>query len=39
MQALGPEIYETFVRAKQAEWDEYRTRVMDWEVEHYLEIA
>ncbi|MCJ7706939.1 MAG: glutamine synthetase family protein [Anaerolineales bacterium] len=39
VQALGPEIYETFVRAKQAEWDEYRTRVMDWEVEHYLEIA
>lgn len=37
--ALGAEIYEAFVRAKTAEWDAYRTRVMDWEVETYLEIA
>jgi glutamine synthetase len=38
-QALGSEVYEAFVRAKRAEWDEYRTRVMDWEVSYYLEIA
>jgi glutamine synthetase len=37
--ALGVEAYEAFVRAKRAEWDEYRTRVMDWEVEYYLETA
>ncbi|NIS82159.1 MAG: glutamine synthetase [Anaerolineales bacterium] len=37
--ALGEEVYEAFVRAKQAEWDEYRTRVMDWEVKYYLETA
>jgi glutamine synthetase len=37
--ALGDEIYQAFVRAKRAEWDAYRTRVMDWEVETYLEIA
>lgn len=36
---LGPEVYEAFVRAKRTEWDEYRTRVMDWEVERYLETA
>jgi glutamine synthetase len=36
---LGEEIYEAFRRAKWAEWDEYRTRVMDWEVEYYLETA
>ncbi len=38
-EALGSEIYEAFVRAKKSEWDAYRTRVMDWEVETYLEIA
>jgi len=38
-EALGEEIYEAFVRAKKAEWHDFRTRVMDWEVETYLEIA
>ncbi|MCJ7566915.1 MAG: type I glutamate--ammonia ligase [Anaerolineales bacterium] len=37
--SLGMEAYTAFTRAKQAEWDEYRTRVMDWEVEYYLETA
>ena len=37
--ALGPEIYEAFERAKWAEIEEYRTRVTDWEIERYLEIA
>ena len=37
--ALGEEIYEAFTRAKRAEWDAYRTRVMDWEIQTYLEIA
>lgn len=36
---LGEEVYQAFVRAKRTEWDEYRTRVMDWEVERYLETA
>jgi glutamine synthetase len=36
---LGEEVYEAFIRAKRSEWDEYRTRVMDWEVEYYLETA
>lgn len=36
---LGEEIYEAFVRAKRAEWDAYRTNVMDWEVAYYLETA
>lgn len=38
-ETLGPDAYEAFVRAKRSEWDEYRTRVMDWEVEYYLETA
>ena len=37
--ALGSSIYETFLRAKMEEWDEYRIHVTDWEVERYLEIA
>ena len=37
--ALGPFIYTAFRRAKLEEWDEYRTHVMDWEVERFLETA
>jgi len=37
--ALGPEIYESFQRAKWAEVEEYRTRVTDWEVSRYLETT
>lgn len=37
--ALGPVLYETFMRAKWAEVEEYRTRVTDWEIERYLETA
>lgn len=36
---LGEEIFDVFLRAKLAEWDEYRTNVMDWEVRRYLETA
>jgi glutamine synthetase len=37
--ALGSTICDVFSRAKWAEVDEYRTRVTDWEVSRYLEIA
>jgi glutamine synthetase len=37
--ALGPVIYESFIRAKWAEVEEYRTRVTDWEVSRYLETT
>jgi len=37
--ALGESTYESFRRAKWAEVEEYRTRVTDWEVERYLEVA
>lgn len=37
--ALGDVTCEAFMRAKWAEIDEYRTRVTDWEVERYLELA
>lgn len=37
--ALGPETYQAFSRAKAVEWEEFRTHVTDWEVEKYLEVA
>jgi glutamine synthetase len=37
--ALGNDIYTTFVRAKSAEIDTYRTIISDWEIERYLETA
>jgi glutamine synthetase len=35
--ALGDHVYQAFTRAKQAEWDDYRIRVTEWELERYLE--
>ncbi|MBI5935504.1 MAG: glutamine synthetase [Chloroflexi bacterium] len=37
--ALGDSVYESFLRAKWNEWDEFRLRVTDYEIERYLEIA
>lgn len=39
VESLGETTYESFIRAKWAEVEEYRTRVTDWELERYLEIA
>jgi len=38
-ETLGSQMYEAFWRAKWAEVEEYRTTVMDWEVNRYLEVA
>lgn len=38
-EALGPDVYEAFTRAKWAEIEENRMKVTDWEVERYLETA
>jgi len=37
--ALGASAYEAFMRAKTEEWDEFRLRVSDYEIERYLETA
>ncbi|EKQ51295.1 MULTISPECIES: type I glutamate--ammonia ligase [unclassified Clostridium] len=34
--ALGEHIYENYIAGKAAEWDDYRTKVHDWELENYL---
>lgn len=36
---LGERSYEDYLRVKQEEWDEYRIRVSQWELERYLEVA
>ena len=34
--ALGEHVFKSFVSGKRAEWDEYRTRVTDWERQRYM---
>lgn len=34
--ALGKHVYEHYMRAKRAEWDEYRIHVSEWELQRYL---
>ncbi|MFV9503718.1 MAG: type I glutamate--ammonia ligase [Oscillochloridaceae bacterium umkhey_bin13] len=38
-QALGPNLLERFLDAKQQEWESYRAYVSQWEVERYLAIV
>jgi len=35
-EALGDHVYRWFMRAKKAEWDEFRLQVTPWELERYL---
>jgi glutamine synthetase len=37
-QAIGPQIFERFVDAKQLEWESYRAFVSQWEVDRSLSI-
>ncbi len=34
--ALGEHIFNEFVSSKEKEWDNYRIRVTDWELKHYM---
>jgi len=36
--ALGDHVYDRFLEAKRAEWDEYRKQITSWELERYLPI-
>ena len=33
---LGDHVYHSYITGKKAEWDEYRTRVTDWERKRYM---
>jgi len=35
--ALGEHIYGNYIRGKEVEWDDYRTKVHEWELENYLD--
>ncbi len=37
--AFSDSLYETFVRAKRSEWDDYRIHVTDWEINNFLQTA
>ncbi|HRQ22775.1 MAG TPA: glutamine synthetase family protein [Anaerolineales bacterium] len=37
--AMEPTTYDAYLRAKWEEWDDYRLRVSDYEIERYLETA
>ena len=37
-ETLGEHTYEKFLESKQAEWDEYRLYVSQWELDKYLEV-
>ena len=33
---LGEHIFNKYIEAKRKEWDDYRTKITQWEIEHYL---
>ena len=37
-EALGDHVFESFIKNKKIEWDNYRTRVTDYEIKRYLPI-
>lgn len=38
-EALGDFLFEAYLRAKYEEWDDFRLRVTDYEIERYMETA
>ena len=37
--ALGDQVFDSFIRNKKIEWDQYRSQVTDYEIDHYLPTA
>ncbi len=35
-EVLGSHAYHTYIKAKRAEWTQYRTQVSEWEIDQYL---
>ena len=35
-EALGEHVYEKYLEGKRKEWDDYRTKVSQWEIGEYL---
>jgi glutamine synthetase len=34
--ALGDQVFDSFIRNKKIEWDQYRSQVTDYEIDRYL---
>ena len=37
-ETLGPHIFEKYIELKEAEWDDYRCSVTEWELDNYLTV-
>ena len=37
-ETMGKHVTEQYIEGKQREWDAYRTRVSNWEIERYLVV-
>ena len=37
-ETLGEHVFDFFLRNKQAEWEEYRRQVTQWELDRYLPL-
>jgi glutamine synthetase len=37
-ETLGEHVFERLIEAKQSEWDDFRMRVTQWELDRYLEL-
>ena len=35
-ETLDEHVYKRYIAGKEREWDEYRTRVTDWELQKYM---
>jgi glutamine synthetase len=35
-ETLGEHIFTKYIEAKRKEWEDYRTKITPWEIEHYL---
>ena len=36
-ETFGESLFNKFIESRQAEWDEYRLQVNDWEIKKYIE--
>ena len=35
-ETLGDHVFENYIAGKKAEWDDYRTKISQWEIDQYL---
>jgi glutamine synthetase len=35
-ETLGDHVFDNYIAGKKAEWDDYRTKISQWEIDQYL---